>query len=66
MNRALFVRAFLRLVAILLVTWGLLSEGQAEVIYTDPDIVGFASLALAEVYFYSEKGVAWLRNRWAS
>lgn len=58
----MYVRAALRILALALTAWGLLSEDQAEVLYTNPDIVGLASLALAEVYFYTDKLIQRMRR----
>lgn len=63
MNYSLITRALLRLLALGLVSWGLVDEGAAAVIYTDPDLVAAATLAVSEAFFAVSKWVESRRNR---
>jgi hypothetical protein len=55
MNFPLITRAALRILALIAVTNGYLTEGTASVIYQNADIVAMASLALSELYFAFDK-----------
>jgi hypothetical protein len=55
MNFPLITRAALRILALVAVTNGYLTEGTASVIYQNADIVAMASLALSELYFAFDK-----------
>jgi hypothetical protein len=55
MNIPLFTRAVLRLVALVAVTKGYMTESEASVIYQNADLVAVASLVISEVYFGFDK-----------
>jgi hypothetical protein len=54
-NFPLITRAALRILALIAVTNGYLTESTASVIYQNADIVAMASLALSELYFAFDK-----------
>ena len=55
MNYALIARAALRLIALAAVYFGYAEETQAATIYTNPDVIAIATLALSESFFLIEK-----------
>lgn len=63
MTISVIVRAVLRLLALGLVSWGYLDEDAASVIYTDPDLVAAATLAVSEAFFAVSKLIERRQNR---
>jgi hypothetical protein len=55
MNFPLITRAVLRILALVAVTNGYLTESTASVIYQNADIVAMISLTLSEAYFAFDK-----------
>jgi|TARA_R110000787_G_scaffold1553_2_gene6729 hypothetical protein len=62
MNFPILTRAVLRLVALVAVTNGYLTEDTAAVLYEHADIVAMVSLALSEGYFALDKWRTARRN----
>jgi len=55
MNFPLITRAVLRILALVAVTNGYMTEASASVIYQNADIVAMVALALSELYFAFDK-----------
>ena len=55
MNYALFARVTLRLLALIMVSLGVASDGTASVLYQNADIVALTTLGIAELFFYVDK-----------
>ena len=55
MSIPLFVRVFLRLLALAAVTNGYMTDSTASVIYQNADVVAMVSLMISEAYFGFDK-----------